>query len=266
MATISAVLEDELLSKFADVFQQFKPLSTHYKKLLAVWYFRLFVKCTTISMLLILGVFYYRNGVLDYNEWAVLYAASVIICAFSSAMQLRRDQRLETYFIEISDVFGKMTERLSSWCQANNPSFAKIFKLLLEETNKDRSIDLQTKDLMLVMIFDGIIWFANAVCLLINMFPQSQLQFTVLPFFIVTVLMVTVENVLICMQSETYKINENMLEEINKICTIVKKSDEIPDNIDNCYGERKPETNDDSRFMEVSYVLNCYLLIYFLLC
>lgn len=258
MATTSAVLEDELLSKFADVFQKFKPLSAHYKKLLAVWYFRLFVKCATISMLLILGVFHYRNGVFDYNEWAVLYAASVIICVFSSAMQLRRDRRLETYFNEISDAFGDMTEKLSNWCQANNPSFAKVFKLFLEETNKDRSIDLQTKDLMLVMIFDGVIWSANAVCLLTDIFSQSQLQFTILPFFIVTVLMVAVENILINMQSETYRINENMLEEINQICSIVKKYKEIPDGTGNCFGERKPETNDDSGFMAVSYVLNCY--------
>lgn len=266
MATTSAVLGDEILSTFADAFHQFKTFSVDCKKLLAVWYFRLFVKCSTISILLLLGIFHYRNGVFDYNECTGFYLAILIIYVFSSSRQLIRDRRLETYFIEISGAFEGMTEMLSEWCQVNNPSFAKIFKLLLEETKRDRNIELKMNDLIPLIIFDVIIWFANAGCLLVNTFHQGQFHFTVLVFFIITLMIVAMENLLINVKKIPSKVNENMTEEINKICSIVKKYNEVQDDTDNCYGETKTETtdkmNDDSGFMKVSYLLNYQFFFY----
>lgn len=260
MATISDTLRDEIFSKFTDVFPQFKTFSTYYKRLLIIWYFRLFVKCATISMILLLGICYYRNGVFNYSKDAGLYLVVLIICVFNSARQLRRDRRLEIYFLDASDAFEGMTEILLKWCRANNPSFAKMLKLLLEEMNGERSNELNTKDLLSLLIFDGIIWFANTTCLLVNMF--NQFYFTVLIFFITTLLTIAMENLLVNMKNKPYKINENMTAEIDKICSIVNNYKEVTNDTDNSYGKTKPEmtdiTKENSGFTVVSYLLYYY--------
>lgn len=129
-----------------------------------------------------------------------------------------------------------MTEILLKWCGANNPSFGKMLKLLLEEMNGDRSNELNTKDLLSLLIFDGIIWFANTTCLLVNMF--NQFYFTVLIFFITTLVTIAMENLLVNMKYKTYKINENMTAEIDKICSIVNNYKEVTNDTACSYGKR----------------------------
>ena len=253
--------EEEIFSKFTDVFHQFKVFCSHFHKQQIIWHFRLFVKCCAICIFLLLGFCHYINGIFDYSGYPVLFLVILTICIYNSVLQLMTDKRVENSFKDVSKAFEDMTEALSQCYHTNNTIIAKILKLLLQQMGNDKNIHLKLNDLVSI-IFETNIWFVNIACMLINLFHERQLQILVLPLFIIILVTVVIDNFLIYIKKEPNKTNQNMIEEINKVCSIVNEFKEVLDDMLKSCAKMDPEMTvtkkEDNGFMKVSNLSNFF--------